>query len=190
LTSVERQKAQQLQKEFRTRCCPICLESLDYGECGDALDKDIDEIVPPGDSEERNRDMMVNHSDGLDNESLLPCKGAVDEFGIPRRGADGKKIKMLRCGHIFCETCWKSWVHSGCGNPCNCPVCRQDVGKSVCRSKRQQQQQQHQQQQHHQQVAPPADLPPSSLPPRAHTSADVSEHTPLFVAARNRISYH
>lgn len=27
-------------------------------------------------------------------------------------------------------SCWKSWVHSGYGNPCNCPVCRQDVGRS------------------------------------------------------------
>jgi hypothetical protein len=28
------------------------------------------------------------------------------------------------------SSCWKSWVHSGYGNPCNCPVCRQDVGRS------------------------------------------------------------
>ena len=37
---------------------------------------------------------------------------------------------MLRCGHIFCDTCWKSWVRSGYGNPLACPVCRQDIGKS------------------------------------------------------------
>lgn len=40
---------------------------------------------------------------------------------------------MLRCGHIFDESCWKTWVNSGFGNPCICPVCRQDVGKSVQR---------------------------------------------------------
>lgn len=66
----------------------------------------------------------------------------VDEYGIPRRGADGKKIKLLRCGHIFCETCWRTFVHSGCSNPCNCPVCRQDVGKSHNGRKRHQSQQQ------------------------------------------------
>lgn len=51
------------------------------------------------------------------------------KYGIPRLGADGQKIKLLRCGHIFCETCWKAWVHSGCGNPCKCPVCREDCGR-------------------------------------------------------------
>lgn len=55
----------------------------------------------------------------------------VDSFDIPLLGNDGHPVKMLRCGHIFDESCWKSWVNSGHGNPCNCPVCRQDIGKSV-----------------------------------------------------------
>eukprot|EP00934_Nitzschia_sp_Nitz4_P003566 Nitzschia sp. Nitz4//scaffold63_size106090//90208//91593//NITZ4_004411-RA/size106090-processed-gene-0.134-mRNA-1//1//CDS//3329556038//3556//frame0 len=54
----------------------------------------------------------------------------TDSMGLPLHGGDGKKVKMLRCGHIFCEACWKGWVHSGQGNPCICPVCRQDIGKS------------------------------------------------------------
>jgi hypothetical protein len=45
------------------------------------------------------------------------------------RGSDGKALKVLRCGHVFCDSCWRRWVHCGCGNPCNCPVCRQDVGR-------------------------------------------------------------
>ena len=64
----------------------------------------------------------------------------VDSYGIPLNGADRKKIKILRCGHIFCESCWKGWVHSGHGNPCICPVCRQDVGKSSSKSKRRKEQ--------------------------------------------------
>lgn len=32
-------------------------------------------------------------------------------------------LKMMR-------SCWKTFAHSGCGNPCICPVCRQDVGKT------------------------------------------------------------
>ena len=54
----------------------------------------------------------------------------VDSFGIPANGNDGRPLKMLRCGHVFDETCWKQWVNSGHGNPFNCPVCRQDVGKA------------------------------------------------------------
>lgn len=42
------------------------------------------------------------------------------------------------------RSCWKTFAHSGCGNPCICPVCRQDVGKtpkkrSISPSARQQQ---------------------------------------------------
>jgi Zinc finger, C3HC4 type (RING finger) len=133
LTSVERQKAQQLQMEFRTRCCPICLENYDYGDTLPNEDLDDDVYVTPsmGKPEPSTNSLA----------SLLgdPRKGIVDECGIPRRGADGRKIKLLRCGHVFCETCWRSWVHStACGSPCSCPVCRQDVGKSACRSQRSQ----------------------------------------------------
>ena len=134
LTSVERQKAQQLQMEFRTRCCPICLENYDYG---DSLPNDIE------DQEEYNVPVVLEKP--LPSTSSLvsllgdPRKGLVDEYGIPRRGADGRKIKLLRCGHLFCETCWRSWVHStACGSPCNCPVCRQDVGKNSSRNRRSQ----------------------------------------------------
>jgi hypothetical protein len=69
----------------------------------------------------------------------------IDSFGIPIHGMDRKKIKLLRCGHIFCESCWKGWVHSGNGNPCICPVCRQDVGKTSKNKRRREQQQQQRQ---------------------------------------------
>jgi Zinc finger, C3HC4 type (RING finger) len=144
LTWVERQKAQQLQKEFRTRCCPICLENFDYGEDVVKSSESPNSSFPQdNDKDQENLVSRMGHFESSAN-SLVSIlgdsrKGSVDEFGIPRRGADNKRIKLLRCGHIFCETCWKSWVHSSaCGSPCNCPVCRQDVGKSVCRSRRQQ----------------------------------------------------
>eukprot|EP00529_Nitzschia_sp_RCC80_P006487 CAMPEP_0113482672 /NCGR_PEP_ID=MMETSP0014_2-20120614/23042_1 /TAXON_ID=2857 /ORGANISM="Nitzschia sp." /LENGTH=1436 /DNA_ID=CAMNT_0000376201 /DNA_START=343 /DNA_END=4650 /DNA_ORIENTATION=- /assembly_acc=CAM_ASM_000159 len=111
LTVVEREKARLLQKEFKTKACPICLESFDYGE-------DL---------------MLDSSSDGKQTErpnwSVGNGMKRVDTYGIPLNGFDRKKIKLLRCGHIFCESCWKQWVHSGQGNPCICPVCRQDVGK-------------------------------------------------------------
>ena len=36
---------------------------------------------------------------------------------------------LLPLNSIFSRSCWKTFAHSGCGNPCICPVCRQDVGK-------------------------------------------------------------
>ena len=57
-----------------------------------------------------------------------PPPPRVDGRGIPPRGSDGLPIKLLRCGHVFDETCWRCWVRSGNGDPCRCPVCRRDVG--------------------------------------------------------------
>ncbi len=54
-----------------------------------------------------------------------------DSLGIPLKGNDGNPLKMLRCGHIFCLSCWRAWVHSGNANPNCCPVCRQDVSRSA-----------------------------------------------------------
>ena len=54
----------------------------------------------------------------------------MDDLGIPLIGNDGQPIKMLRCGHIFDSTCWKTWADSGQGNPWVCPVCRQDIGRA------------------------------------------------------------
>lgn len=73
--------------------------------------------------------------------TLSPPPGMkrVDSFDIPLVGNDGHPVKMLRCGHIFDESCWKSWVNSGHGNPCNCPVCRQDIGISVPKKQQEQQ---------------------------------------------------
>ena len=59
-----------------------------------------------------------------------------DTDGIPLKGPDSKNIKFLRCGHIFCESCWQAWVRSGFGDPCFCPVCRQDVGKPDSKKRR------------------------------------------------------
>ncbi len=118
LNSVDREKARQLQREYKTKVCPICLE-----------------LFPP-----RGEDSDLKATDVLKRvdefKSANRFLRRVDTYGIPLYGADGKNIKLLRCGHIFCETCWKTWVHSGCGNPCNCPMCRQDVGKTPSRKRR------------------------------------------------------
>lgn len=122
--------------EFRSRCCPICLENYDYGDSLPSDMEDQDEYSIPITGTMGKPVLSTNSLKSLLGD---PRKGVVDEYGIPRRGADGRKIKLLRCGHIFCETCWRSWVHStACGSPCSCPVCRQDVGKTLSRNRRSQ----------------------------------------------------
>jgi hypothetical protein len=120
MTPVEKEKARLLQGQFKTRACPICLETFDYGE--DLCLEDIN--VPPL------PDRNLNKEDLEEKGRLRGALQRVDTHGIPLWGEDRRKIKLLRCGHIFCESCWKGWVHSGHGNPCICPVCRQDIGKT------------------------------------------------------------
>jgi uncharacterized membrane protein YgcG len=45
-------------------------------------------------------------------------------------GSDGHPIKLLRCGHVFDESCWSEWVSTGRGDVMKCPVCRMKVGPS------------------------------------------------------------
>jgi len=156
---VDREKAKLLQQGYNTRQCPICLESFctdkaailssdeksdvnnnnDYETVRTCEEDDDDdstgapsgcqpqECKGTGNASIPNRNSYTSLI-GLGNNNS--GGGGTDSYGIPMVGADGKRIKLLRCGHIFCETCWQSWVHSGCGNPCNCPVCRQDIGKA------------------------------------------------------------
>lgn len=126
LTPVEREKARLLQKEYQTRSCPICLESFDYGEDSMLEEENTDEAG----RQNVDRERKTGNNGGMKR---------VDSYGIPLNGLDRKKIKLLRCGHIFCESCWKQWVHSGQGNPCICPVCRQDVGKASKNKRRREQ---------------------------------------------------
>ena len=66
-------------------------------------------------------------------EDFPPCKSRRrlnKEYCIPTHGSDGQQIKILRCGHILDQTCWKTWIKSrGCLDPSICPVCRASIGK-------------------------------------------------------------
>jgi len=110
MTPAEKERARALQSEFRNKMCPICLEPFDLTPSKDA-DVDVDTLSCGGKSTEK-----------------LKIK-RVDSLGIPLVGTDDEPIKMLRCGHIFDNTCWSMWADSGHGNPMICPVCRQDVGR-------------------------------------------------------------
>lgn len=45
-------------------------------------------------------------------------------------GSDGLPVKLLRCGHVFDETCWNEWIRNGRNNN-KCPICKQDVAGSA-----------------------------------------------------------
>ena len=128
LSGVEKEKARLLQKKYNTRSCPICLEPFDVSdseEQGQVNDGNSSNSGPESSP-------LIKQNREAADELKKPANSGmrrVDSYGIPLVGCDGRKIKMLRCGHIFCDTCWRTFAHSGCGNPCICPVCRQDVGK-------------------------------------------------------------
>ena len=126
LSAIDKEKARLLQREFKCRSCPICLDPFDSN----------DEMLPDNEPSTKSGD-----ASDVEKKPASTTQGGmrrVDSYGIPLRGSDGRKIKLLRCGHIFCDTCWTGWVHSGQGNPCICPICRQDVGKSSKRRNRNQ----------------------------------------------------
>mmetsp|Transcript_10031 Transcript_10031/g.21710 ORF Transcript_10031/g.21710 Transcript_10031/m.21710 type:complete len:291 (+) Transcript_10031:38-910(+) len=112
MTAAEKEKARSLQKEFCTKTCPICLEPFD--------------LTPSKDTDDDDRDLT---NEGKCTVMQKPKIKRVDSFGIPLVGSDNQPIKMLRCGHIFDNTCWSMWADSGHGDPMICPVCRQDVGR-------------------------------------------------------------
>lgn len=117
MSASEREKARSLQKEFQTKCCPICLEQFGSSSINiDNQDGYADTLSPRKGSAPKNKEQQQKMK-------------RVDSLGIPLHGNDEKPIKFLRCGHIFDETCWKMWVDSGHGNAMLCPVCRTDVGR-------------------------------------------------------------
>jgi hypothetical protein len=103
LSGVDRDKARQLQREYRTRSCPICLESFDFGD----TDASSASASPLPSSVERTAGCHTSEGDRLirsESASNFCSKlKSVDSFGIPLRGADWKPLKILRCGHVFCE---------------------------------------------------------------------------------------
>ena len=112
LSGMDRDKARQLQREYKTRSCPICLENLEYdGSNGDDNEDHEGEGVHTGgeysdDDPGNDKTLRCTEADQL----LRPSEGCsklrlrrVDSYGIPLRGADHRPLKLLRCGHVFCE---------------------------------------------------------------------------------------
>jgi len=62
----------------------------------------------------------------------LPENSSESEPMLQQRiiGSDGLPIRLLRCGHVFDETCYQTWISSGQGDVTVCPICKQDVAAS------------------------------------------------------------
>ena len=60
------------------------------------------------------------------------CPICLEDFrelprdGAPGRGADGRTLAVLRCGHAFDETCLEQWIRSQRAQPA-CPICRRSL---------------------------------------------------------------
>lgn len=103
LNEIERSRALALQGEYNCKSCPICLEPFQINS--NSSEK--------SESKEEKKD--------AENEKLLR------DVSI---GSDGLPVKLLRCGHVFDETCWNEWAKNGRGDPTVCPICRTNIGKS------------------------------------------------------------
>lgn len=117
LTKVEKEEARELQREFCSVSCAICLENFVVVDAQDKLASSNGSRIYGSNSMKR-----------------------VDSYGIPLNGSDGQPLKMLRCGHVFDETCWRNWVNSGQASQIyKCPICRQDIGNKKKKKKRKRQ---------------------------------------------------
>lgn len=69
------------------------------------------------------------HAEALQgNYQATSCPICLENFASTTEGSDGNPLKLLRCGHVFDESCWAEWVSSGRGDVTKCPVCRMDIG--------------------------------------------------------------
>lgn len=109
LSSVEKEKARLLQRKYKSRSCPICLEPFAGGSSNNLAGGSSSNLSAAADAAEKGlcsndygTGPSMNGND--DKKSVKSGMRRVDSYGIPLTGCDGRKIKMLRCGHIFCDT--------------------------------------------------------------------------------------
>lgn len=103
LSRLDRDNALSLQGKYECTSCPICLENFQGVNKNQTQSNDEDE--PSNDT----------------NQTKVSCKF------VPTTGSDGLPLKLLRCGHVFDETCWSEYVSAKDGDVHVCPICKQDL---------------------------------------------------------------
>lgn len=105
LSEMDQARAEALQGRFQAKSCPICLEDFKISKEDDGAD---------------------NTREGKENRET--DKGKTDYDPSNLRGSDGHPLKLLRCGHVYCDSCFSDWVSSGHHNKVDkCPICQQNV---------------------------------------------------------------
>jgi len=108
LSQLDRDNALALQGQYRCTSCPICFEPFQNA----------------GNSSSTN-----DTTDGDANDESEPMINNQQESG-ELKGSDGLPLRLLRCGHVFDETCYQTWVSTGQGDVTKCPICKEDIGGS------------------------------------------------------------
>ena len=118
LSQIDRAQAEVLQGRYQATSCPICFEDF----------KNTSAMEEGGHKEDE-------REDSAPTEEAEPSHNRQDEgessAGPKMLGSDGLPLKLLRCGHVFDETCWAEWVTGGSGDVTKCPICKKDVGDST-----------------------------------------------------------
>jgi len=108
LNQLDRDNALALQGKYKSTSCPICFEPFqNTSNNGDTTTDDNatdEQTVPLTD----------------DNNNASSTSDVI--------GSDGLPLRLLRCGHVFDETCYQTWISTGQGDVRVCPICKEDVG--------------------------------------------------------------
>lgn len=141
LSQIDRAQAEVLQGRYQATSCPICFEEFKVVETGEGekrqedLEADEDEIATPSSIEGEGATAVsggrVPSSEAKQSSEVVSAapNTAEESSSKPKMlGSDGLPLKLLRCGHVFDETCWAEWVTAGSGDVTKCPICKKDVG--------------------------------------------------------------
>ena len=152
LSKIDRDQALSLQGQYQCTSCPICLEDFQGVTSNDNMEQ---KNVAPNKNDNSTSEMVKEDNtdkeeeeegeeDTADVDTTVPLiskptssstsssqvttnKTTTTRF-VPTHGSDGLPLKLLRCGHVFDETCWKEYVTTGHGDIRVCPICKQDIG--------------------------------------------------------------
>jgi len=117
LSRMDRDYALSLQGKYQCSSCPICLEIFQ------GIDEKKEQCaVIRGESNE-------NNEKNIDSSQYSNQTGASTHF-VPTVGSDGLPLKLLRCGHVFDESCWQEYISVRDGDVHVCPICKQDLANT------------------------------------------------------------
>ena len=130
LSRIDRDQALSLQGKYQCTSCPICLEDFQGVEPQDENDNITEhstsmkrELVHVDENSEEQSNADEESPDEVTENDQNPTSSTF----IPTIGHDGLPLKLLRCGHVFCKTCWMDYITTGHGDITVCPICKESV---------------------------------------------------------------